>query len=248
MSTPHNAANIGDIAERILLPGDPLRAKHIAETFLDGAKLYTDIRNIYGYTGKYKGVPISVQATGMGIPSFAIYIHELINVYGVKKLIRVGSCGGMHKNVKIRDIVVAQGVTTDSSIVHQVFGGAVNYSLIADFELLEKSVNNARKLNTPVKVGNIICTDRFYNDYDDVNGTFGDGKRSLNEKLVQYGILAVEMETAALYLLAAEAGVQGLGIFTVSDQLLTGERLSPQERETTFNDMVKIALDTVIED
>ena len=153
----------------------------------------------------------------------------------------------MHKDVKIRDIVVAQGVTTDSSIVHQTFGGAVNYSLIANFELLEKAVNNARKLNKQVKVGNIICTDRFYNDYDDINGVFGDGKRSLNEKLVQYGILAVEMETAALYLLAAEAGVQGLGIFTVSDQLLTQERVPAQERETTFNDMVKIALETVIE-
>lgn len=247
MSSPHNAANVGDIAEKILLPGDPLRAKHIAETFLEGAKLYTDIRNIYGYTGKYKGIDVSVQATGMGIPSFAIYVHELINVYGVKKLIRVGSCGGMHKDVKLRDVVLAQGVTTDSSIVHQVFGGAVNYALIADFDLLEKAVNNARKLKTPVKVGNIICTDRFYNDYDDVNGVFGDGKRSLNEKLVKYGILAVEMETAALYLLAAEAGVQGLGIFTVSDQLLTNERLSASERETTFNEMIEIALETVIE-
>ena len=247
MSSPHNAANVGDIAERILLPGDPLRAKHIAETFLEGAKLYTDIRNIYGYTGKYKGVDVSVQATGMGIPSFSIYVHELINVYGVKKLIRVGTCGGMHKDVKIRDIVFAQGVTTDSSIVHQVFGGAVDYALISNFALLEKAVNNARKCNIPVKVGNIICTDRFYNDYDDVNGVFGDGKRSLNEKLVQYGILAVEMETAALYLLAAEAGVQGLGIFTVSDHLITQERVPAKEREKNFNDMVKIALETIIE-
>ena len=247
MSSPHNAANVGDIAEKILLPGDPLRAKHIAETFLEGAKLYTDIRNIYGYTGKYKGIDVSVQATGMGIPSFAIYVHELINVYGCKKLIRVGSCGGMHKDVKLRDVVIAQGVTTDSSIVHQVFGGAVNYSLIANFDLLEKAVNNARKLKMPVKVGNVICTDRFYNDYDDVNGVFGDGKKSLNDKLVQYGILAVEMESAALYLLAAEAGVQGLGIFTVSDQLLTHEALTAQERETTFNDMVTISLETIIE-
>ncbi|MBR2179915.1 MAG: purine-nucleoside phosphorylase [Selenomonadaceae bacterium] len=248
MSTPHNAANIGDIAERVLLPGDPLRAKHIAETFMEDVKLYTDIRNVYGYTGKYKGVPISVQATGMGIPSFSIYVHELINVYGAKKLLRVGTCGGMHEDAKLRDVIVAQGVTTDSSIIHQVFGGAVNYALIANFNLLEKAVNNARKLNMSVEVGNIICTDRFYNDYDDINGVFGDGKRSLNEKLVQYGILAVEMETAALYLLTAEAGVQGLGIFTVSDQLLTHERIPSHERETTFNDMVKIALETAIED
>ena len=247
MSTPHNAANVGDIAERILLPGDPLRAKHIAETFLEEVKLYTDIRNVYGYTGKYKGVPVSVQATGMGIPSFSIYVHELINVYGVKKLIRVGTCGGMHKDVKLRDVVIAQGATTDSSIVRQVFGGAVNYALIANFDLLEKAVNNARRLDKPVKVGNIVCVDRFYNDYGDVNGIFGDGKHSLNEKLVQYGILAVEMETAALYLLAAEAGVQGLALFTVSDHLLTHEEVPPHERETTFNDMVKIALETAIE-
>ena len=154
----------------------------------------------------------------------------------------------MHEDAKLRDVIVAQGVTTDSSIIHQVFGGAVNYALIANFNLLEKAVNNARKLNMSVEVGNILCTDRFYNDYDDINGVFGDGKRSLNEKLVQYGILAVEMETAALYLLTAEAGVQGLGIFTVSDQLLTHERIPSHERETTFNDMVKIALETAIED
>ena len=248
MSSPHNAANVGDIAERILLPGDPLRAKHIAETFLEGAKLYTDIRNVYGYTGKYKGVDVSVQGTGMGIPSFSIYVHELINVFGCKKLIRVGSCGGMHKDLKLRDVLIAQGATTDSSIVHQVFGGAVNFSLISNFDLLEKAVKNARKLNMPVKVGNVICTDRFYNDYGDVNGVFGDGKRSLNDKLMQYGILAVEMESAALYLLAAEAGVQGLAIFTVSDHLLTHEEVPPHERETNFNDMVKIALETIIED
>lgn len=247
MSSPHNAANIGDIAERILLPGDPLRAKHIAENFFEGAKLYNDIRGAFGYTGKYKGVDVSVQATGMGIPSFSIYVHELINVFGCKKLIRVGSCGGMNTKVKIRDVLIAQGSTTDSSIVHQVFGGAVNFSLIADFDLLEKAVANARKLNKSVKVGNVICTDRFYNDYNDVNGMFGDGKKSLNQKLVQYGILAVEMESAALYLLASQANVQGLGIFTVSDHLATGEQVPPHERETTFDDMIEIALETIIE-
>ena len=248
MSTPHNAAKVGDIAERILLPGDPLRAKHIAETFLEGAKLYTDVRNVYGYTGKYKGVPISVQATGMGIPSFSIYVHELINVFGVKKLIRVGSCGGMHKDIKLRDVIIAQGVTTDSSIAEQVFGGAVHFALISDFDLLEKAVNTARKLNKAVKVGNVICIDRFYNDYGDIDGVFSSGGRSLNDKLVQYGILAVEMETAALYLLAAEAGVQGLGIFTVSDHIVTHEEVPTHERETTFNDMVEVALETIIQD
>ena len=246
MGTPHNAAEVGDIAERVLLPGDPKRAEHIAKTFLENAKLYTDIRNVYGYTGTYKGVKVSIQATGMGIPSFSIYVHELINVYGAKKLIRIGSCGGMHKNIKMRDILIAQGVTTDSSIVHQIFGGAVNYSLIPNFKLLENAVNNARKFNLPVKVGNIICTDTFYNDYNDINGTFGDGKRSLNEKLVQYGILAVEMESAALYALASGAGVDSLAIFTCSDHIVSGEHLPPEEREKDFNDMVKIALETII--
>ena len=248
MASPHNAANIGDIAERILLPGDPLRAKYIAETFLDSARMYTDIRNVYGYTGTYKGVPISVQATGMGIPSFSIYVQELLDVYKCKKLIRVGTCGGMSTAVKIRDVLIAQGATTDSSLIRQVFGGAVAFAPLADYELLSRAVANAKKLNLPVKVGNIITVDRFYNDYGDPNGIFGDGKRSLNQKLVQYGILAVEMETAALYVLAAGAGAQALAIFTVSDHLVTHEDTTPEERETSFNDMIKIALETAIED
>lgn len=248
MASPHNAANIGDIADRVLLPGDPLRAKYIAETFLDSARMYTDIRNVYGFTGKYKGVPISVQATGMGIPSFSIYVQELLDVYKCKKLIRVGTCGGMSTAVKIRDVLIAQGATTDSSLSRQVFGGAIAYAPIADYELLSRAVANAKKLNLPVKVGNIITVDRFYNDYGDPNGIFGDGKRSLNEKLVQYGILAVEMETAALYVLAAGAGAQALAIFTVSDHLVTHEDTTPEERETSFNDMIKIALETAIED
>ena len=247
MASPHNAANLGDIAERVLLPGDPLRAKYIAEKFLDSARMYTDIRNVYGFTGKYKGVPVSIQATGMGIPSFAIYVQELLDVYKCKKLIRVGTCGGMSTAVKIRDVLIAQGATTDSSIAGQVFGGAVHYAPIADYDLLSRAVANAKKLNLPVKVGNIITVDRFYNDYGDPNGIFGDGKRSLNEKLVQYGILAVEMETAALYVLAAGAGAQALAVFTVSDHLLTREETTPEERETSFNDMIKIALETAIE-
>ena len=248
MSTPHIAAEVGEIAERVLLPGDPLRAKVIAENFLEGAKLYTDIRNVYGYTGKYKDVPVSVQATGMGIPSFAIYVHELIKTYGAKKLIRVGTCGGMHKDINLRDILIAQGASTDSSIVKNVFGDVVNFSLLADYVLMEKAIEVAKKFNLPVKVGNVICTDRFYNDYDDPNGTFGDGKNSLNEKLVRHGILAVEMESAALYLLACEAEVSALAIFTVSDQLLKKEHCTAEERQNSFNDMIKIALETVIQD
>ena len=246
MSTPHNAAEIGDIAERVLLPGDPLRAKVIAENFLTDVKKYNEIRNIFGFTGKYKGVPVSIQATGMGIPSFSIYVYELIHVYGVKKLIRTGTCGGMHDSLKLRDVLIAQGSSTDSSIVHQTFGGAINFSLLADFDLLVKAVDNAKKLNIPVKVGNVICTDRFYNDYNNAEGTFTANGLTLNEKMIRHGILAVEMESAALYLLASAAQVQALALFTVSDHVIRKEYLPANEREKDFNSMVEIALETVI--
>ena len=246
MSTPHNSAEIGDIAERVLLPGDPLRAKVIAENFLTDVKQYNSVRNIFGFTGKYKGVPVSIQSTGIGIPSFSVYVHELIHVYGAKKLIRTGTCGGMHDSLKLRDVLIAQGSSTDSAIVHQTFGGAINFSLIADFDLLLKAVDNAKKLNIPVKVGNVICTDTFYNDYSDANGTFTANGLTLDEKMIQHGILAVEMESAALYLLAAAAQVQALAIFTVSDHIVRKEYATAEEREKDFNDMIKIALDTVI--
>ncbi|MBO6178210.1 MAG: purine-nucleoside phosphorylase [Selenomonadaceae bacterium] len=235
MSTPHIAAQKGEIAERILLPGDPLRAKFIAENFLEDAKLYTDIRNILGYTGKYKGVPVSVQGTGMGMPSISIYAHELIKEYGVKKLIRVGTCGGMHKDVKLRDVLIAEAASTDSSMIKNIFGGSINFAPIADFTLLEKAVKAARKLNLPFKVGNVISVDRFYDEEID------------NDKLRKYGILAVEMEAAALYTIAAEFHVNALAVFTVSDHLLTKEACTPEERQTTFNDMIKIALETIVE-
>ena len=248
MSSPHNSAEIGDIAEKILLPGDPLRAKYIAEKFLTDAKKYNEVRNMYGYTGKYKGVPVSVQGTGMGIPSFSIYVSELIHVFGVKKLIRVGTCGGMHDSLNLRDVLIAQGASTDSKILYQTFGGAIDFSLIADFDLLVKAVNNAKKLNIPVKVGNIISTDLFYNDYGDVRGTFSTGSETLDQKMIRHGILAVEMETAALYLLAAAAGVQGLGIFTVSDHIVKKQYSSAKERETDYNEMIEIALETIIQE
>ncbi len=247
MSSIHIAAKVGEIAERVLLPGDPVRAKIIAENFLTDVHQYTAIRNIFGFTGKYKGERVSIQATGMGVPSISIYLHELIEVYGAKKLIRVGTCGGMKENIHLRDVVIAQGVSTDSSIVKQVFGDVLNFSLIADFELLSRAANVAKKLNLPVNVGNVICVDLFYNDYDDPNGTFGDGKNTFNDKLRRYGILAVEMECAALYLHAAAANVQALGIFTVSDHLLTKELITPEERQSSFNDMIKIALETIIQ-
>ena len=243
----HIAAKVGEVADRVLLPGDPVRAKIIAENFLSDVHQYTAIRNIFGFTGNYKGVPVSVQATGMGIPSISIYLHELIHVYGAKKLIRVGTCGGMNEHIHLRDVLIAQGSSTDSSIVKQTFGGAVNFSLLADFDLLRKSVEVAERLKLPVKVGNVICTDLFYNDYDDPNGTFGDGKQTFNDKLRKYGILAVEMESAALYLHAAAANVQALAIFTVSDDLWRGEFCTAEERQSSFNDMIKIALETIIQ-
>ena len=247
MASIHIAAEVGDIAERVLLPGDPVRAKIIAENFLDDVHQYTAIRNIFGFTGKYKGERVSVQATGMGIPSISIYLHELIEVFGAKKLIRVGTCGGMNEDIRLRDVLIAQGSSTDSSIVNQAFGGAVNFSLLADFDLLSRAVNVARDLNLPVKVGNVICVDLFYNDYDDPHGTFGDGKNTFNDKLRRYGILAVEMESAALYLHAAAAKVQALAIFTVSDDLWRGEHCTNEERQSSFNDMIKIALETIIQ-
>jgi len=247
MASIHIEAEVGEVAERVLLPGDPVRAKIIAENFLSDVHQYTAIRNIFGFTGLYKGERVSVQATGMGIPSISIYLHELIEVFGAKKLIRVGTCGGMNENIRLRDVLIAQGSSTDSAVVDKVFGGAINFSLLADFDLLRKAVNAAQALNLPVKVGNIICTDLFYNDYDDPNGTFGDGKHTFNDKLRRYGILAVEMESAALYLHAAAANVQALAIFTVSDDLWRNEHCTPKERETSFNDMIKIALETIVQ-
>ena len=236
MSTPHIAAEKGQIAERILLPCDPLRAKFIAENFLEDANEYTHVRGILGYTGTYKGVPVSVQGTGMGMPSISIYVHELIKEFGCNKLIRVGTCGGMHKDVKLRDVLIAQAATTDSGMMKSIFGSAINYAPIADFDLLRKAVENAEKLNMPTKVGNIFSADRFYDE--DVD----------SERLRKYGILAVEMESAALYTIAAQFHVQALAIFTVSDHLLNGEACSAEERQTTFTDMMKIALETAIQD
>ena len=237
MPTPHNSAEVGDIAERILLPGDPLRAKYIAENFLTYAKEYSHVRNVLGYTGSYKGTPVSVQGTGMGMPSIAIYVHELISVYGAKKLIRVGSCGALAKDLHIRDVVIAQGTTTDSSMPKNIFGTSVNFAPLADFSLLENAVHHAREKHLPVRVGNVLSQDRFYDDEIDF------------AKLLGYGVLAAEMETAALYLIAAKFGVQALGIFTVSDHITCDEaRATPEERERSFNDMIELALESIIKE
>ena len=230
----HIEAKVGDIADVVSLPGHPLRAKYIAEKLLENPVCYNHLRNMFGYTGTYIGQTVSVQGSGMGIPSISIYAHELICDYHAKKLIRVGTCGGLKDDVHVRDVVIAQGVTTDSGIVVRTFGAGLHYAPIADFELLGKAYHVAKKMNISVKVGNVYCQDRFYDEEVDL------------QKLIKYGCLAVEMETAALYMLAARHNVQALGVFTVSNHLFTGEETTPAERERSFDDMIKVGLETAI--
>ncbi|WP_033541465.1 purine-nucleoside phosphorylase [Planococcus sp. CAU13] len=231
----HINAKKGDIADTILLPGDPLRAKYIAETFLEDVTQYNEVRNMFGYTGTYKGKRISVQGTGMGVPSISIYTTELMNEYDVKKLIRVGSCGSINKDVKVRDVILAQSASTDSNVNSIIFGN-VSYAPTADFNLLLKAYNTGVEKGLNLRVGNVFTEDVFYNDHAE------------HEKWAQYGVLAVEMETSALYTLAAKFGAQALSILTVSDHLLTGEVTTAEERQTTFNDMIIVALEAAIQE
>lgn len=231
----HIGAKKGDIAETILLPGDPLRAKYIAETFLEDIKLYNKVRGMYGYTGKYKGKEVSVQGTGMGIPSISIYTNELINEYDVKKLIRVGTCGAIQKDVNVRDVIIAQGATTDSQANRMVFGG-IDYAPIADFELLKKAYEAGVGQGLNVRVGNVFTSDTFYRD----------NAAKVNDLLAKYKVLAVEMETSALYTLAAKYDRQALSVLTVSDHIITGEETTAEERQKTFNEMIEIALETSV--
>lgn len=226
----HINAKQGEIAETVLLPGDPLRAKWIAETFLEDAKLYNEVRGMLGYTGMYNGKRVSVQGTGMGIPSTLIYTEELIKEYGVKNLIRVGSAGSYQKDVDIRDIVIAMAASSTSSINTRRFHES-NYAATASFELFEKAVNEARKRNIPIKAGNVLSADEFYAD------DFNDYKL-----WAKFGVLCVEMEAAGLYTIAAKYKAKALAILTISDSLVTGERTSAQEREATFEEMVHLAL------
>ncbi|MCP9310094.1 purine-nucleoside phosphorylase [Lacticaseibacillus paracasei] len=229
MST-HIDAPKGAIADVVLLPGDPLRAQYIAENFLDNAQRYNTVRNAFGFTGTFEGRRVSVQATGMGIPSISIYVNELIQDYGVKTLIRVGTAGGMGENVKVRDVVLAQGSSTDSSIILNTFGAGLYFAPLADFNLLREAANLADTSAIRYHVGNVLGEDRFYNDEMD------------RQKLIDYEVLATEMETPALYLLAAKYHVHALSILTVSNHLVTGEETSSQERQTSFNDMIGLAL------
>lgn len=229
MST-HIDAPKGAIADVVLLPGDPLRAQYIAENFLDNAQRYNTVRNAFGFTSTFEGRRVSVQATGMGIPSISIYVNELIQDYGVKTLIRVGTAGGMGENVKVRDVVLAQGSSTDSSIILNTFGAGLYFAPLADFNLLREAANLADTSAIRYHVGNVLGEDRFYNDEMD------------RQKLIDYEVLATEMETPALYLLAAKYHVHALSILTVSNHLVTGEETSAQERQTSFNDMIGLAL------
>ena len=229
----HIEAKKGEIAETILLPGDPLRAKFVAENFLEDAACYNRVRNIFGYTGTYKGKRISVQGTGMGIPSMSIYVTELIKDYGVKNLIRIGSCGAIKPEINLRDVILAEGASTDSQTNKLVFSGA-DFAAIANFELLLKAYNVVKEKKMNVHVGNVLSSDIFYSD--DPN---------FWKIWAKYGILGIDMEATALYSIAAKYGVNALTILTVSDQINRGEAASSEERQTGFSKMIEIALETV---
>lgn len=229
----HIGAKENEIAETVLLPGDPLRAKYIAETFLENVTCYNEVRNMFGFTGTYKGNRISVQGTGMGVPSISIYIHELMESYHVQRLIRVGTCGAIQKDVKVRDVILAMSASTDSQMNRLTFGG-VDYAPTANFELLKKAYDSGLEKGLNLKVGNVFTADSFYNE------------NAEHEKWARYGILAIEMETAALYTLAAKFGRKALSVLTVSDHILTGEETTSFERQTTFHDMIEVSLEAAI--
>lgn len=229
--TPHIGAKLGEVAETILLPGDPLRAKYIAENYLEEVRQFNSTRNMFGYTGKYNGKEVSVMGTGMGCPSMGIYSHELINFYGCKKLIRIGTAGSLKKDVKIRDIVIAMGACTTSNYV-KLFGLPGDYSCICSYKLLQNAVRAAEEAKAVYHVGNILSSDMFYTPKTSVNGV----------SWSDMGVLAVEMETAALYSNAAIGGAEAISIFTISDSILTGEATNAEERQTSFTKMMEIAL------
>lgn len=233
MSTPHISASEGDFAPSVLLPGDPLRARHIAENFLDDVKQVNEVRNMLAYTGTHQGVPVSVMGTGMGIPSASIYATELVNEYNVERLIRVGSCGAVTEQVAVRDVILAIGACTDSLVNRTRYGG-LDFAAVADFWLLRAAAEAAEAKGIEVKVGNVHSADLFYNpDPEAFN------------RMEAMGVLAVEMEAAGLYGVAAEHGARALTICTVSDHIRTGEWVTSEEREKTFTDMVEIALEAV---
>ena len=234
--TPHNGAIEGDIAKTVLMPGDPLRAKFIADTYLEDVRCFNTVRNMLGYTGTYQGVPVSVMGGGMGMPSIGIYSYELFNFYGVESIIRVGSAGGIADEVKVRDVVAGMGACTNSNYAHQYqLPGA--YAPIASFDLLERAVAAGRDQGVELKVGNVLSSDTFYDDNDQATVSW--------QKM---GVLAVEMEAAALYMNAARANKKALCLLTISDLPLKGESLSAEERQTSFTQMMEIALAVAIQE
>ncbi len=232
MST-HIEAKPGEIAESVLLPGDPIRAKWIAENFLENAKCYNDVRGMLGFTGTFQGKRVSVQGTGMGIPSALIYCHELINDFGVTNLIRVGSAGSYRKDINLRDIVIAMAASSTSGVNNLRFVNS-DFAPTADYDLFMKAALYAREKNIPIKAGNVLSTDQFYED------NFENYK-----KWADFGVLCVEMETAGIYTIAAKFKVKALAILTISDSLVTGEATTADEREGTFSKMIEIALNTL---
>ncbi|MEJ2171199.1 MAG: purine-nucleoside phosphorylase [Woeseiaceae bacterium] len=234
MATKHMNAAPGDFAETVLMPGDPLRAQYIADTYLDNARRVTDVRNMWGFTGTYKGHPVSVMAHGMGIPSVSIYCSELLSDYGVKRMIRVGSCGTSHPDVKLRDIIIGMGACTDSGVNRMRFGG-YDFAAIASFDLVRKAVAAARAHEVRYHVGNLFSADLFYTPDPDMFAT-----------MARFNVYGIEMEAAGIYPLAAENGAEALAICTVSDDIPTGDALSAEERQTTFDEMILVALESVV--
>ena len=230
MGTAHNKAEVGDIAKTVLMPGDPLRAKYIAETYLTEVKCFNSVRNMLGFTGKYNGKEISVMGSGMGMPSIGIYSYELYQFYNVESIIRIGSAGALHEDIDLKDVVFAQGACTDSRFAYQ-YELPGSFAPIADFSLLEKAVSEARALGTRFKVGNVVSSDIFYNVYPEAA-----------KKWAGMGVLCVEMEAAALYMNAAKLHKKALAILSISDHILKGTELSPEERQTGFSEMMEIAL------
>ena len=229
--TPHNTAKKGDIAKKVLMPGDPLRAKFIAETYLENPVCFNTVRNMFGYTGTYKGQQVSVMGGGMGMPSIGIYSYELFNFYGVDQIIRIGSAGALQDHIKVMDVVIGMGACTDSNYAYQ-YGLPGTFAPIADYELMNKAIETAKRQGTNVVVGNVVSSDVFYN----ADPTVNDRWRSM-------GVLAVEMEAAALYMNAAKAKKKALCMLTISDHIYTGEALCAEDRQLGFGKMMEIALE-----
>ncbi|MBE5762000.1 MAG: purine-nucleoside phosphorylase [Clostridiales bacterium] len=232
--TPHIGANLGDVAKTVLMPGDPLRAKLLADTYLTDVKQFNTVRNMFGYTGYYKGVQVSVMGSGMGMPSIGIYSHELYNFYGVENILRIGSAGAINMNVKVRDIILAIGACTNSAFGEQ-FSLPGTFAPVASYDILKTADKKAEEMGLGVIVGNVLSSDTFYCD-----------DASRDKDWQKMGVLAVEMEAAALYMNAARFGKKALAVLTVSDHILTGEALNAEDRQNSFHDMLKLSLETAI--